>query len=173
MEEKDLIEQAGKRNTDAFLALIKPYVGEIYDACQEKSGAPEELFQSVFLRAWHGIPLFQHDMSVEHWLMDILEDEAEKYRKKSAKKREVGEELSEEQLLQLVRGSILGETERSSPVYFLKRIRFTLIALAIVVVMLLLSRCQENSANVTSQAPAPSAPVEVTEAPAAAFAPVT
>ena len=169
MEEKDLIEQAGKRNTDAFLALIKPYVGEIYDACQEKSGEPEELFQSVFLRAWHGIPLFQHDMSIEHWLMDILEDEAGKGRRKSLKKGEQGEQPNEEQLLQLVRGSILGETERSSLMYFIKRIRFTLIALAIVVVMLLFSRCQENSANVTSQTPTPTASVEVSEAPAAAF----
>lgn len=174
MEEKDLIEQAGKRNADAFLALIKPYVGEIYDACQEKSGAPEELFQSVFLRAWHGIPLFQHDMSVEHWLMDLLEDEAGRNRKKSSRKLgEQGKKPAEEQLLQLVRGSILGETERSSPVYFLKRIRFTLIALAIVVVMLLLTRCQENSAEITGQTPAPVASVEVTEAPAAAFAPET
>ncbi|MDD6024038.1 MAG: hypothetical protein PUC06_07390 [Oscillospiraceae bacterium] len=171
MEEKELIEQAGKRDAEAFLTLVKPYVREIYDACHEKYGEPEELFQSVCLRAWHGIPLFQHDMSIEHWLMDLLEDEARKHRKKSAKNREVGEKLSEEQLLQLVRGSILGETERSSPLYFLKRIRFTLIALIIVVFLLLVSHCQERSGEVVSQTPAPAASVEVTEAPAAAFAP--
>ena len=174
MEEKELIEQAGKRDAEAFLTLIDPYVAEIYAACQEKPGDPEDLLQSVFLRAWHGIPLFQCDMPVSDWLMDILEDEAGKNRKKRSDKMvEQGGTPTEEQLLQLVRGAILGETERSSPVYFLKRIRFTLIALIIVVFMLLVSRCQESSGEVVSQTPSPTASVEVSEAPAAAIAPGT
>lgn len=74
MDEKDLIQKAGRGDECAFEALVKAHQNMVYNLCLRMIGDREEAFdlsQETFIKAWHAISLFQGDSKFTTWLSRI------------------------------------------------------------------------------------------------------
>ena len=142
--ERTLIEQAGRGDPNAFSNLIKDHANQIYaqiyPIAKTRNMAMDWTVET-FLRAWHGIGLFQFDVPFDEWLSSLADDICASHAKHRRKKDGVAEtygEAPEDEILRNVMQAI--RRERSGPLELLKRVRFTLIALVIAALLLLGSR---------------------------------
>lgn len=74
MDERTLIEQAGKGDEKAFEQLVKQYEKMVYNLCLKMTGDREEAFdlsQETFIKAWHAISLFQFESKFTTWICRI------------------------------------------------------------------------------------------------------
>ena len=172
MEEFEFIARAAQGDHEAFSVLTEQYLPGIYRrvlGTGADSDAAFDLTREIFLRAWHGVSLFQGDESFECWLERLADD--------VAGTPEPGwEDTGEDPVPEQLHGAIMRriEGERSSAVWkeSLRRFRFTLIALLLILIVLLFSRLSKktNSSDPVS-APQPSASAAVTDIPEAALEP--
>ena len=92
MEEKQLIEQAGKGNEDAFAQLVVQYEKQIYNLALRMTGDREAAFdlsQETFLKAWRAISLFQFDSKFSTWLCRIASNTCIDYLRKQKKQHTI------------------------------------------------------------------------------------
>lgn len=74
MDEKTLIERAGKGDEAAFETLVRTHEKMVYNLALRMTGSREDAFdlsQTTFLKAWHAISLFQFDSKFSTWLCRI------------------------------------------------------------------------------------------------------
>ncbi len=74
MDERMLIQRAGAGDEAAFEQLVLAYEKKIYNLTLRMTGNREDAFdltQETFLKAWHGIGLFQFDSKFSTWLCRI------------------------------------------------------------------------------------------------------
>lgn len=144
MTEPQWIEAAGRGDLDAFQHLIEAYAPEVYRNSFAASGDPDEaldLTQSTFLRAWHGISLYDPEEAFPDWLSRIQGDVLEAWQRKHRRADTVQENPAVPENLPLyIRRAIEQDNARYGVKSVLGRFRFTLIAIAVVLLMLLVSR---------------------------------
>lgn len=100
MDEKDLIEAAGKGDEGAFEHLVRTYEKTVYNLCLRMIGDRDEAFdlsQETFIKAWHGIGLFQFDSKFSTWLCRIATNTCIDHLRKEKKKRVVSLNLMQEE----------------------------------------------------------------------------
>ena len=164
MEEKDLIVQAGQGDEAAFSSLVQRHLEPVYRQILSAVGDRDTAFdltRETFLRAWHAISLFQFDMPLSQWLRDLAEDVLQSRRKQPVPAGLSQDTTVPETLHSAIVSSIHRETGSGFPA-LLKRFRFTMIALVIVAVLLLVSRLSGGQS-----APAPSPVPPPSQSPAA------
>ena len=174
MEKLDLIDRAARGDRDAFSQLTKLFLPTVYDRILGTGAEPDKAFDltlETFLRAWHGVSLFQRDEPFARWLERLAEDVAGAPEEGwgPGKGTEVPEQLH---------GAILRRIESESGRAVLKetlrRFRFTLIALLLVLIILLVSRLGgKNGKTAEAASPHPAGPAEETQIPEAALQPGT
>ena len=74
MDERALIERAGRGDEAAFEQLVLAYEKQIYNLALRMTGDREDSFdltQETFLKAWNAISLFQFDSKFSTWLCRI------------------------------------------------------------------------------------------------------
>ena len=149
MTERQWIEAAGRGDLDAFAHMIEGYAPEVYRNSYESSGDPDEaldLTRSTFLRAWHGISLYDMEEPFPDWLSRIHSDVLEAWRRKHRPPDSVPENPAVPEDLSLyIRRSIQQENARYGVKSVLGRFRFTLIAIVVVLLMLLFSRLRPQT----------------------------
>lgn len=92
MDERTLIEQAGKGDERAFEQLVISYEKMVYNLCLKMTGDREEAFdlsQETFLKAWHAIGLFQFDSKFTTWLCRIASNTCIDYLRKQKKHKNI------------------------------------------------------------------------------------
>ena len=174
MEKHDLIAQAAQGDREAFSQLTKLFLPAVYGRILGTGADPDRAFDltlETFLRAWHGVSLFQRDEPFARWLERLSEDVA-------GAPEEGWEEAGETPVPEELHGAILRriEAESGKAVWkeSLRRFRFTLIALLVVLLLLLFSRLGGKTAQSNpSSLPQPSASAEATRIPEAALEPGT
>lgn len=74
MDEREIVERAGKGDEDAFEQLVTAYESMVYNLSLRMTGDRDEAFdltQETFLKAWHAVALFQFDCKFSTWLCRI------------------------------------------------------------------------------------------------------
>ena len=92
MEEKQLIEQAGKGNEEAFSQLVLQYEKQIYNLTLRMTGDRDTAFdltQETFLKAWRAISLFQFDSKFSTWLCRIASNTCIDFLRKQKKRQTI------------------------------------------------------------------------------------
>lgn len=92
MEEKLLIEQAGKGNEEAFSQLVLQYEKQIYNLTLRMTGDRDTAFdltQETFLKAWRAISLFQFDSKFSTWLCRIASNTCIDFLRKQKKRQTI------------------------------------------------------------------------------------
>lgn len=90
MDERQRIISAGKGDQEAFAELVEAYQNMIYSLCYRMTGDADEAFdlaQETFLKAWHGISLFQFDSKFTTWLCRIASNVCIDYLRKQKKRK--------------------------------------------------------------------------------------
>ena len=153
MEERELILRAGKGETDAFSVLVDRYCEAVFRRLQSEPETAGARTVETFLKAWRNVGLFQFDMSFLDWLLFLSED--------VRAPREAGDpSRSREELCREIMASIRLEKRRNSPLWIIRRLRFTLIALVIAALLLLFARMGsgQRRTGTSGSAPGPSTP---------------
>ena len=91
MEERQIIESAGKGSHEAFEQIVKQYEKMVYNICLRMTGDTEEAFdlsQETFIKAWHAISLFKFESKFSTWLTRIAANTCMDYLRKQ-KRRQV------------------------------------------------------------------------------------
>lgn len=92
MEERSIIERAGKGDEQAFEELVRRYEKMVYNLCLRMTGDKEEAFdlaQETFIKAWHAISLFQMGSKFTTWLCRIASNTCIDYLRKQKKHKKV------------------------------------------------------------------------------------
>lgn len=92
MDEKQLIEQAGKGNEEAFSQLVLQYEKQIYNLTLRMTGDRDTAFdltQETFLKAWRAISLFQFDSKFSTWLCRIASNTCIDFLRKQKKRQTI------------------------------------------------------------------------------------
>ena len=92
MEEKQLIEQAGKGNEEAFSQLVLQYEKQISNLTLRMTGDRDTAFdltQETFLKAWRAISLFQFDSKFSTWLCRIASNTCIDFLRKQKKRQTI------------------------------------------------------------------------------------
>lgn len=92
MEEKQLIEQAGKGNEEAFSQLVLQYEKQVYNLTLRMTGDRDTAFdltQETFLKAWRAISLFQFDSKFSTWLCRIASNTCIDFLRKQKKRQTI------------------------------------------------------------------------------------
>ena len=172
MQENELVILAAGGDRDAFSRLTEQYLPLVYNRILGTSVNPDRAFDltiETFLRAWHGVSLFQQDEPFSQWLERLAEDVAGV---STAGTENAAESPVPEQLHRAVMRRI--DSERSGEVWkeSLRRFRFTLIALILVLILFFVSRLTGRTDGQNPlTAPRPSASAEATAIPDAALQP--
>ena len=168
--ENRLIEQAGRGDRDAFSRLVEVYAGNVYRSLYRETGNEDsalDLTVTTFERAWHAIGLFQYDTSFADWIQRIADDVVQTSHKSSGNTLESPN--VPENLCSVIMGSIQAEESRFHPKQMLSRMKFTLLALVIVLLLLLASKMgwlesRRTPAPASTPAPVPSQAVTLPDA---------
>lgn len=92
MDERTLIEQAGRGDAEAFEQLVVSHQRIIYNLALRMTGNREDaadLTQETFIKAWHAISLFQFDSKFTTWLCRIASNACIDFLRKQKKRRSV------------------------------------------------------------------------------------
>ena len=90
MDERRLIEQAGRGDEDAFEQLVVTYEKMVYNLVLRMVGSREDAFdlaQETFIKAWHAISLFQFDSKFSTWLCRIASNTCIDFLRKERKRK--------------------------------------------------------------------------------------
>jgi RNA polymerase sigma-70 factor, ECF subfamily len=74
VQERDLLERAGRGDEGAFQTLVERHRGELHAHCYRMLGSvhdAEDALQDAMLRAWRGLPRFEGRSSLRSWLYRI------------------------------------------------------------------------------------------------------
>ena len=141
MDEMQRIRQAAKGDKHAFAELISEHLPAVYRGIMSVEGDPDLAFdhtREVFLRAWHGISLFPCDESFSQWLTELSSDVTDHAVKLN------GQDMDSHEPPSRLKEAILTRIEREDgPAAWresFRRFRFTLIALLLAGILLLMSR---------------------------------
>lgn len=152
MDDRELIMQAGRGDEEAFGLLVDRYAMPVFDRIHSRVDSAEyaaELTEETFRIAWNGIGLFQFDCSLEQWLNQIADGVCDSFKHRSNDPGTI--EVTNESLNRMIMGRVKRENRGFCVFDFLKRIRFTLIALLLILVLFLLSRSGLLNHQVHSQ----------------------
>ena len=172
MQENELVALAAGGDRDAFSQLTEQHLPMVYNRILGTGADPDRAFdltRETFLRAWHGISLFQQDEPFAQWLEYLADDVAGTA---AAETEAAAESPVPEQLHEAIMRRI--DSERSSEILkeSLRRFRFTLVALILVLILFFVSRLAgKTEGTAPSPSPEPSAAAEETEIPDAALQP--
>lgn len=103
MDERALIEAAGKGDGKAFETLLRQHEKMVYNLCLRMTGDREEAFdlsQETFIKAWHGISLFQQDSKFTTWLCRIASNTCIDYLRKQKRRKVVSLTVEQEEKTQ-------------------------------------------------------------------------
>lgn len=92
MDERVMIERAGRGDPDAFEELVKTYEKMVYNLCLRMTDDREEAFdlsQETFIKAWHAISLFKFESKFATWLSRIASNTCLDYLRKQKKRQTV------------------------------------------------------------------------------------
>jgi RNA polymerase sigma-70 factor (ECF subfamily) len=102
MEERELIEQTLRGNTDAFSFLVKKYENKVFHLASgfvPDRATADDLAQEVFLKAYLALPKFQFRSEFGTWLYRIAVNHMKDYLRKRARREEVALDPAKEALL--------------------------------------------------------------------------
>ena len=161
MDENELIIQAGRGDEAAFGLLVDRYVMHVFNRILNRVESAEyaaELTEETFRIAWNGIGLFQFDSSLDHWLNQIADGVCDSSKRRPNVPETI--EVTKESLTRVIMGRVKSEKRGFRVSDFLKRIRFTLIALILILVLFLITQSgllhqQANSTKPSEASPSP------------------
>lgn len=157
MDEMEWIRLAKEGDEAAFSHLVDRYCGDVFLTLLARTGDRDIAFsmtEQTFLQAWHAISLYDSDPEFPVWLNTLADNMCGG--RSGMKGTDTPEDIPP-QLSQAIMAKIRGEKRQFTPAAWLRRFRFTILALILVVVLFFISRC---SAPVSHSAPKVSPPQE-------------
>ena len=141
MDEMERIRRAAKGDKEAFAELISEHLPSVYQGILSAEWNSDLAFdhtRETFLRAWHGISLFPGDQSFSQWLTELSSDV-------TGRNVVMGEQASNPgEVPSRLKAAIMKRIElEDGPAAWkesFRRFRFTLIALLLAGILLLMSR---------------------------------
>ena len=133
------INASSRGDLDAFQSICNVYGPLVYQKMWQDTADPDyalSLTQKTFLTAWHGISLFQKDEPVSDWIFRIAENCLQGVPRNTTEENcVIPADLDE-----IIMAPIRNERKRNTPLALLSRMKFTILALIVVVILLLISK---------------------------------
>lgn len=97
-DERALIEQAARGDTEAFTGLVRRYQDRIFGLVMRMTSnrdAALDLTQETFLAAWQHLPGFRQESSFSTWLIQIALNKTKNFTKRASRETALAEDFDQ------------------------------------------------------------------------------